>query len=182
MTPSETAGASHENVPNAEFPNIKLSVWNDDDTHNHTVIIRNMYVGKINHDKNKYKLSIILGHIYSVSSVIVRKDFWCIGTVTASTQCDFLLTKPWCYDVQKSRKNASCSKDQVTFKWTAVGIDYFLRQKLWLDAPPRTSGVASRSAKMKTRPHEYVVAHSTTICKLVDLIPALHQSDGWIPN
>ena len=26
------------------------------------------------------------------------------------------------------------------------------------------------------------VAHSTTICKLVDLIPALHQSDCRIPN
>ena len=29
---------------------------------------------------------------------------------------------------------------------------------------------------------ESVIPYSTTICKLVDLIPALHQSDCRIPN
>ena len=32
------------------------------------------------------------------------------------------------------------------------------------------------------KPTALVIRHSTTICKLVDLIPALHQSDCRIPN
>ena len=46
-----------------------------------------------------------------------------------------------------------------------------------------TSAVPGVAAQTTTAQTVWVVNfYSTTICKLVDLIPALHQSDGRIPN